>query len=97
MKKWEEIKERLAEENPDALYADGFNDALIGYAGIYVALANGCEKRYLAVYDVDQCIEVLMKQNMTHEEAEEYFSFNVEGSYMGSNTPIFMKSGDNLF
>jgi hypothetical protein len=28
---------------------------------------------------------------MTHEEAEEYFSFNVEGAYVGEQTPVFLE------
>jgi hypothetical protein len=26
---------------------------------------------------------------MSQEEAEEYFSFNVEGAWVGENTPLF--------
>jgi len=27
---------------------------------------------------------------MSHDEAEEYFQFNVEGAYVGKNTPAFI-------
>jgi hypothetical protein len=28
---------------------------------------------------------------MTEEEAEEYFQFNVEGAWVGDNTPVFIE------
>ena len=27
---------------------------------------------------------------MSHDEAEEYFQYNVEGAYMGEDTPIYL-------
>jgi len=30
-------------------------------------------------------------KNMTHEEAMEYFDFNVVGSYVGEHTPAFIE------
>jgi hypothetical protein len=30
-----------------------------------------------------------MKEEMTEEEAEEFFEFNVSGAYMGEQTPIW--------
>ena len=41
-------------------------------------------------YDTNKCIKILMK-NMTHEEAMEYFDFNVGGAYMGEYTPAFIE------
>jgi hypothetical protein len=29
-------------------------------------------------------------ENMSHEDAEEYFQYNVEGAYVGENTPAFL-------
>jgi hypothetical protein len=29
-------------------------------------------------------------KDMTSEEAEEYFEFNVQGAYVGENTPAFL-------
>ena len=70
----------------EVLLADGFNDALIGVTS-----------KNLAVYDIDKCIEVLMKQGMDAEDAREYFYFNVEGSYMGDKTPIYIHSDTEEF
>jgi hypothetical protein len=30
-------------------------------------------------------------EDMDEEEAEEYFQFNVEGAWVGKNTPIFLE------
>ena len=71
----------VAEINEDMLFADGFDDALVGYierAGM----------PSIACYDKDKCIEILAK-DMTYEEAVEYFYFNTAGAYVGENTPCF--------
>ena len=75
-------REAVAEVNEDMLFADGFDDALVGYierAGM----------PSIACYDKDKCIEILAK-DMTHEEAVEYFYFNTAGAYVGENTPCFL-------
>lgn len=44
----------------------------------------------IALYDRAKCIEILMERDgMTHEEAEEFFSFNTEGAWVGEQTPAF--------
>jgi len=70
----------------EVLLADGFNDALIGITS-----------KNLAVYDIDKCIKVLMKDGMSEDEALDYFYFNVEGSYMGDKTPIYIHSDTEEF
>jgi hypothetical protein len=40
--------------------------------------------------DKKKCIDILMKQGMELEEANEYFEFNIIGSFMGKErTPCF--------
>ena len=73
------------EEN--ILLADGFNEALIGTGERAGSLP-------VAVYDRQKCIDILCKQDMSREEAEEYFDFNVIGAYVGKQTPIFVTIGD---
>jgi len=77
------IIEELQEMNPDALYADGFEDALIG-------IARRCSQPSLAVYDYDKGIEIIMKDGGTYEEAVEHMEFNVVGAWVGEHTPIWM-------
>ena len=71
-----------AEINEDMLFADGFDKALIGYierAGM----------PSIACYDKFKCIDILA-DDMSYEDAHEYFYFNVVGSYVGENTPCFL-------
>jgi hypothetical protein len=71
------------ELDPDTLYANGFEDALIGMGWQHTKL--------LAVYDYNKCVEILIEsEEMTHEEAIEWMEYNVVGSYVGEYTPIFM-------
>ena len=65
------------------LKADGFNDAIIG------TTAN-LQGEQIAVYDRGICINLLKRQGMTHGDAVDYFEYNIAGSYMGENTPIFI-------
>ena len=79
-----EMKEYIGQHNDEALLADGFEDALMGVGVIF--------NRSLATYDIRKCIDILIKRDgMTEEEAVEYFEFNVTGSYVGENTPIFVE------
>jgi hypothetical protein len=69
--------------DPNTLYADGFEDALIGLGWQHTKL--------IAIYDYDKCVEILiLREDMTHEEAIEWMEYNVVGSYVGEYTPIFM-------
>ena len=74
------IKESILFSFPDEtfLFADGFDDAVIGI-----------DTKMNICYDREKCIEVLQK-DMPREEAEEYFTFNVEGAYVGEKTPSFI-------
>ena len=72
------------------MLADGFEDAFIGMSyrfGIDVPVAT---------YDRGKCIEILIRDGwqsvLTREEAEEYFEFNVIGSWVGDATPIFVET-----
>ena len=79
----EEIKHYITQHNDEALFADGFEDALIGVGVIF--------NRSLATYDMRKCIDILIKRDGMTEEAVEYFEFNVTGSYVGENTPVFVE------
>jgi len=76
------IKERIAEVNPDALFADGLDGAILGIVERFAMPP-------VALYDRTKCVEILMKQDMTFEEAEEFFEYNVTGSWVGDGTPCF--------
>jgi hypothetical protein len=79
----DKIEAFLVDINPDAMFADGFDDALIGIAG-RINLGP------VALYDRDRCLAVLVRDyEMTESQAEEYMSFNVEGAWVGEGTPLF--------
>ena len=67
-----------------AMIADGFDNAILG-------IAERCGDDNVLAYDAAKCIEILVEEHdMSHEEAVEYFSFNVSGAYIGKGTPIFV-------
>lgn len=67
----------------DFLLADGFEDAFIG-------VVYGKSRRPVACYNRTECISILVGRGMTVEEAEEYFSFNVDDAWVGETTPMFL-------
>ena len=82
----EELK--MALNFNECLTADGFDEAIIG-----ISQCNTVK----AVYSSKKCIDILMKRDkMSKEDAVEFFEFNVVGSYMGDNTPIFIILQDDL-
>ena len=43
------------------------------------------------IYDAIKIIEALVEDDeMTEEDATEYFEFNILGSYLGENTPVYV-------
>lgn len=79
-----EIKDYLIENNDELLFADGFEDAIIG------TVTGACRPSVVA-YDMQKCIDILVKRDgMSEEEAEEFISFNVTGAYVGELTPLFV-------
>jgi hypothetical protein len=81
----EHILNLLADINPEAKLADGFEDALVGYT-------TGSPRPVLAVYDRARCIEILVhRDGMSLEEAEDFFSYNTEAAYVGEHTPLFVE------
>tara|TARA_R100001129_G_scaffold84094_2_gene57168 strand:+ start:525 stop:800 length:276 start_codon:yes stop_codon:yes gene_type:complete len=76
------IREELADisGNPEMLFADGYDDALIGYTD------NG-----VAVYCIEDIIMIMVnEEEMTEEDALDHFYYNVAGSYVGEYTPIYI-------
>lgn len=79
LERFEILKETIAEYNPEALFADGHDHAIMGYSN---------DGR--VVYSVDQIVGGLINQGMTEEEAIEFFDFNIAGAFVGEYTPIYM-------
>ena len=65
----------------------GHDDAIIGPAMIW---GNG-ERISVLVYDAEAIRATLMtRDNMEADEAREFIEFNIEGAYMGPDTPILV-------
>lgn len=74
------------EENPDAQLAEGLDDALIGLSRNHYH-----HEDTIAVYDAQQIIDILVERDgMTITGAVEFFEFNIQGSYVGKHTPLFI-------
>ena len=76
------IREELAERsgNDEMLFADGYDNALIGYTDAGVA-----------VYSIEDIIMIMVnEEEMTEEDALDHFYYNVAGSYVGEYTPIYI-------
>jgi hypothetical protein len=69
------------------LKIDGHDNAVIGTALIW---ANQTRTEVL-VYDGATIVGNLVTQHgMTLDEAHEYIDFNIEGAYVGDETPVVM-------
>ena len=76
-------REILRQVNDEIIFADDFDEAIIGY----VTISDKC----IAVYDRQKCVDILVKRDkMSRGEAEEFMLYNVEGAYIGENTPAFL-------
>jgi hypothetical protein len=73
----DKILEYFPEE--DLLKADGFDDAIIGLDNSSMRL----------IYSKNTCIEILISDGMTEEDALEYFEYNVSSAWVGDMTPIW--------
>jgi hypothetical protein len=67
----------------DAMTADGFDAAIIGYGTQF--------NKPVVVYSRDRVISILMADGMTEDEAEEFFEFNIAGAYVGETTPVYLR------
>jgi len=77
-----ELLENIADyyQEKEILKADGFDEAVIGIE----------ESSMRLIYSVGKCIEILMiRDEMSLEDALDYFRYNVSGSYVGEKTPIW--------
>ena len=83
-REWAE--EQLADDNPEALFMDGLDEAIVGIGRQYPGPT-------LVIYDADLIVAELAK-DMGVIDAQEYASFNVFDAYVGPNTPIVIHRPD---
>ena len=70
--------------NDEILKADGLDAAVFGIE--YPS------KRLM--YLKSRCIKIFMNDGMEEMDAWEHYSYNVEGAYVGEQTPIWMDDTD---
>ena len=68
---------------------DGYDECVIGTANIW----RDQMTVEVLVYSADAMLEVMrLNDGMSEEEAYEYFLFNIEGAYIGIDTPVLVFS-----
>ena len=63
---------------------------LDGYDDCYLGVGESYGENPALIYDYEKIIERLKQDGMSKEEAQEYFEFNILGSYLGEKMPIFL-------
>ena len=79
-----DIEDLYADDEPEILFADGYDKAIAG------VVWDG--ERTRVVYETEEILKILMEDGMSYDEASEYFDFNVAGSYMGVYTPLYLET-----
>jgi hypothetical protein len=74
------------------LKIDGHDDAILGPAMIWgIDKKGGGIRTNVLVYDAEAIRATLIhRDGMDPDEAREYIEFNIEGAYMGPDTPILV-------
>jgi hypothetical protein len=69
---------------------DGYDEAIIGPASIW----RDSTTVTVLVYDAEKIREILMRDGIDAEEAREFIEFNIEGGYLGIETPVLVWPND---
>lgn len=72
----------LGRLNPQALIAEGFNDAITG-------ICINDHGNLVAQYSTGKCIQILQDEGMSESDAIEFMDFNTIQAYVGPHGPIF--------
>ncbi|MEZ8990062.1 hypothetical protein AB4571_01055 [Vibrio breoganii] len=79
-----DIHDYCLERDLSVLTADGFEGAILGISD---CIAHGYDPR--VVYSIERCIDILVKDGMSHEEAIEYFYYNCNSAFV-EGAPVFI-------
>jgi len=71
------------------LKLDGYDTCLIGVATVWHPDGTRVDR---LVYDGERILEQLLEEDgdLSHDDAMEHISFNIEGGYVGPMTPIIV-------
>lgn len=65
---------------------DGFDDCIVGVAERF--------NEHVVLYDYDKIIASLMK-DMSEDEAEEYYEYNISGAFVEGGPAVIVFKGEN--
>lgn len=69
-------------DTDDVLFADGLDDAIIGFD----------PNLWRVVYSRNKCIECIRKEDeMSEEDAIEHLEYNTFNAYVGDKTPVWVE------
>jgi len=72
----------------EMLIADGLDDAIIGVGA-------RCGQPDIVAYNVEKVLEILVaRDEMTYEEALEFYELNIAGAWVGDQTPLWVRVGE---
>lgn len=69
---------------------DNYDEAIIGPAMIW----RDQQQVAVLVYDAEKIRDILMEQGMDPEETREFIEYNIEGGYLGTDTPVLVWPND---
>jgi len=74
------------------LKLDGYDEAILGEATVWHPRGEGkgADRVDTLIYSGDRIAEILVAGGMEFEDAHEFISFNIEGAYVGPDTPIIV-------
>ena len=78
------IEKLTIDESEEVLKMNGFEHCIVGLAEM------GSSKFF--IYDKNKVISELIGEDMSEQDAIEYYEFNILGGYVGSSTPAFIIS-----
>jgi len=83
------IREELLDFYDELLFADGFDDAIVG-------ISSGMDEPRV-VYSIGKMIDILIKEHsMEYHEANEFLEFNTIFAWVGEKTPIYLNTKEEL-
>jgi hypothetical protein len=69
---------------------EGYDEAILGPAYIW----RERQQVQVLVYDAEKIREILMRDGSDADEAREFIEFNIEGGYLGIETPVLVWPDD---
>jgi len=82
--KMEIISEFVEENGSSVVRVNGFDDCVLGTIEK--------EDDLVLVYDSDKIIMKLINEGLSYEEAVEHYEYNIVGSWVGNQTPLYVRT-----